>query len=190
MPEATTRCGLVTLAGRPNVGKSTLLNRLVGQKISITSARTQTTRHRLLGIKTSEQAQIVYVDTPGLHKDNKGMMNRHLNRVAGASLQGVDCLVLLIAASGWTQADEYPLQLVAKQGVPVILAINKVDQMKDHRELLPLIEQSSHRMGFDEIIPLSARTGANVHDLESAVRSADVETPGVTKQRSSKEGSD
>lgn len=169
MPETTTRCGMVTLAGRPNVGKSTLLNRLVGQKISITSTRAQTTRHRLLGIRTTEHAQVVYVDTPGLHTDNKGVMNRHLNRVAGASLQGVDCIVLLVAASGWTEADEYPLRLVAEQGIPVILAINKVDQLKDRRQLLPLMEQSGGKMKFAEIVPVSARTGANVDDLERAI---------------------
>lgn len=169
MSETTTRCGLVTLAGRPNVGKSTLLNRLVGQKISITSARAQTTRHRLLGIKTTETAQIVYVDTPGLHTDNKGMMNRHMNRVAGGSLLGVDCIVLLIAASGWTKADEYPLRLVAKQGCPVILAINKIDHLKERHRLLPLIEQSSGKMEFTGIVPVSARTGANIDTLEDVI---------------------
>ena len=169
MPDTLTRSGLVTLAGRPNVGKSTLLNRLVGQKISITSSRAQTTRHRLLGIKTTEQAQIVYVDTPGLHTDNKSMINRHMNRVAGASLQGVDCIVLLIAASGWTRNDEYPLQLAAQQGVPVILAINKLDQLKDRSELLPLIEISGQKSPFAEIVPVSARTGANAEELENAI---------------------
>ncbi|MBI3777964.1 MAG: GTPase Era [Gammaproteobacteria bacterium] len=169
MPDTITRCGLVTLAGRPNVGKSTLLNRLVGQKISITSARAQTTRHRLLGIKTTGQAQIIYVDTPGLHTDNKGMMNRYLNRVADASLQGVDCVVLLIAASGWTKEDAYALQRVARQEIPVILAINKLDELKDRRRLLPLIEQSSGKMTFADIVPVSARTGANVDELENAI---------------------
>jgi GTP-binding protein Era len=169
MSDPITRCGLVTLAGRPNVGKSTLLNRLVGQKISITSARAQTTRHRLLGIKTTEHAQAIYVDTPGLHTDNKGMMNRHLNRVAGASLQGVDCIVLLIVASGWTKEDEYPLQLLAKQEIPVILAINKLDQLKDRGRLLPLMEQSGRKMAFADIVPVSARTGTNVDDLEKTI---------------------
>ena len=169
MSDSITRCGLVTLAGRPNVGKSTLLNRLVGQKISITSARAQTTRHRLLGIKTTEHAQAIYVDTPGLHADNKGMMNRHLNRVAGASLQGVDCIVLLIAASGWTEEDEYPLQLLAKRDIPAILAINKLDQIKDRGRLLPLMEQSGRKMAFADIVPVSARTGANVDDLEKTI---------------------
>jgi GTP-binding protein Era len=169
MPDPVMRCGLVTLAGRPNVGKSTLLNRLVGQKISITSARAQTTRHRLLGIKTTEHVQAIYVDTPGLHTDNKGMMNRHLNRVAGASLQGVDCIVLLIAASGWTKEDEYPLQLLAKQDIPVILAINKLDQLKDRGRLLPLMQQSGRKMAFADIVPISARTGTNVDDLEITI---------------------
>lgn len=169
MPETTTRCGLVALVGRPNVGKSTLLNRLVGQKISITSARAQTTRHRLLGIKTFKQTQVVYVDTPGLHKATKGMMNRHLNRVAGASLPGVDCIVLLMAASGWTKEDEYPLQQVAKQDIPVILAMNKIDQLRNRDQLLPLIEQSRGKMEFAEIVPVSARTGANVDGLEKAI---------------------
>jgi len=169
MSDSITRCGLVTLAGRPNVGKSTLLNRLVGQKISITSARAQTTRHRLLGIKTAGHVQAIYVDTPGLHTDNKGMMNRHLNRVAGASLQGVDCIVLLIAASRWTKEDEYPLQLLAKQDIPVILAINKLDQLKDRGRLLPLMEQSGRKMVFADIVPVSARTGTNVDDLEKTI---------------------
>ncbi len=169
MSDPITRCGLVTLAGRPNVGKSTLLNRLVGRKISITSARAQTTRHRLLGIKTTGHAQAIYVDTPGLHADNKGMMNRHLNRVAGASLQGVDCIVLLIAASGWTEEDGYPLRLLAKQDIPVILAINKLDQIKDRGRLLPLMEQSGRKMAFADIVPVSARTGANVDDLEKTI---------------------
>ena len=169
MSNSTTRSGLVTLAGRPNVGKSTLLNRLVGRKISITSPRAQTTRHRLLGIKTTEQAQIVYVDTPGLHTDNKGMMNRQMNRVADASLQGVDCIVLLIAASGWARGDEYPLERAAQQGIPVILAINKLDLLKDRSELLPLMEMSSRKAGFAEIVPISARTGANTDDLEKAI---------------------
>ena len=169
MSDATTRSGLVTLAGRPNVGKSTLLNRLVGQKISITSSRAQTTRHRLLGIKTTDHTQIVYVDTPGLHADNKGVMNRHMNRVAGASLQGVDCIVLMIAASGWTKQDEYPLQLVVKQGIPVILVINKLDQLKDRSKLLPLMELSNRKAEFAEIVPVSARTGANADDLENVI---------------------
>ncbi|MDH3514627.1 MAG: GTPase Era [Gammaproteobacteria bacterium] len=169
MTDPTARSGMVTLAGRPNVGKSTLVNRLIGHKISITSTRAQTTRHRLLGIKTTEHAQIVYVDTPGLHTDNKGVMNRQMNRVAAASLQGVDCIVLLIAANGWTREDEYPLKLVLQQDIPVILVINKLDQLKDRARLLPLIEFSSRKGDFAEIVPVSARTGANTDELENAI---------------------
>jgi GTP-binding protein Era len=167
--DAITHCGLVTLAGRPNVGKSTLLNSLVGQKISITSPRAQTTRHRLLGIKTAGHAQAIYVDTPGLHEGGKGTMNRHLNKVAGASLQGVDCIVLMIDANGWTQEDERPLQMAAKQKIPVILVINKIDQLKDRDQLLPLMEQSSLKMAFSDIVPVSARAGTNVDDLEKTI---------------------
>ena len=169
MPEAITCSGLVTLAGRPNVGKSTLLNRLIGQKISVTSSKAQTTRHRLLGIKTTRQAQIIYVDTPGLHAHNKGLFNRHLNRVAASSLLGVDCIVLLITSNGWNEADEFPLRLVSEAGVPVILAINKIDQLKDRRQLLPLIALSNQKMAFKEIVPLSATTGENTHELENII---------------------
>ena len=169
MSETASRCGLVTIIGRPNVGKSTLLNRLVGEKISITSSRAQTTRHRLLGIKTTGHDQIVFVDTPGLHTDNKSIMNRQMNRVAAASLQGVDCIVLMIAGSGWVDADEYPLRLAAKQDIPVILAINKIDQIKDRRQLLPFIKQSTDKMAFAAIVPLAARTGTNVGELEKAI---------------------
>ena len=109
------------------------------------------------------------MDTPGLRTVTKGMMNRHLNRVAGASLQGVDCIVLLIAASGWTKEDEYPLQQVVQQGIPVILAMNKIDQLKNRDQLLPLIERSRGKMEFTEIVPVSARTGANVDRLEKAI---------------------
>lgn len=169
MPEAIIFSGLVALAGRPNAGKSTLLNRLIGQKISVTSSKAQTTRHRLLGIKTTGQAQIIYVDTPGLHAHNKGLFNRHLNRVAASSLLGVDCIVLLITSNGWNEADEFPLRLVSEAGVPVILAINKIDQLKDRRQLLPLIALSNQKMAFKEIVPLSATTGENTHELENII---------------------
>ena len=166
---ASHRCGLVTLIGRPNVGKSTLLNRLVGSKISITSSRAQTTRHRLLGIKTTPEMQIIYVDTPGLHASDEGIMNRYMNRAASGSLEGVDCIVLLINSGGWEEADEYPLRLAMKHKIPVILAINKVDLVKDRSRLLPLIKLSGEKADFTEIVPLSARVGTNVAELEHAI---------------------
>jgi GTP-binding protein Era len=163
------RCGLVTLVGRPNVGKSTLLNRLVGAKVSITSPRPQTTRHRLLGIKTDAAAQIIYVDTPGLHPAPGSRLGQHMNRAARGSLEGVDVVVLVITADGWTAADEYPLTLVAGLALPVVLVINKIDLLTDRATLLPLIEASSAKFGFAEIVPVAARRGDNVDTLERAL---------------------
>lgn len=160
------RSGLVAVVGRPNVGKSTLLNRLVGSKVSITSPRPQTTRHRILGIHTGEDAQIVYVDTPGMNPPGKTRLTRYLNRIATGSMEGVDVILLLITADGWREADEYPLSLVRDRPCPVILAINKIDRLKDKRQLLPLIEQSSRKMAFAEVVPISALKGTNVADLE------------------------
>lgn len=164
------RCGRVTLVGRPNVGKSTLLNRLVGAKVSITSPRPQTTRQRLLGIKTANAVQIIYVDTPGLHPpQGGGQLSQHMNRAARASLDGVDAIVLVVTSAGWTDADEYPLKLAAAAGLPVILAINMVDLLEDRALLLPLIEHSAKKFNFTEIVPMSARRNENVDALERAL---------------------
>ncbi len=163
------RCGMVTLVGRPNVGKSTLLNRLVGAKVSIVSPRPQTTRQRLLGIKTADAAQVIYVDTPGLHPPRGGRLGQQMNRAARASLEGVDAIVLVIAAAGWTQADEYPLKLATAAGLPVILAINMIDLLEDRASLLPLIERSAKKFGFTAIVPVSARRGENMDALERAL---------------------
>lgn len=162
--------GYVALIGRPNTGKSTLLNQLVGQKVSITSRRPQTTRHRIIGIKTEAHAQVMYVDTPGLHKTEGGMMSRYLNRAASGSLEGVDCILLLITSNGWKDEDEQALMHAQHQTAPVILVINKVDKLKDPARLLPLIEQSRAKMNFAEIIPVSAQTGTGVADLEATIR--------------------
>lgn len=177
MPEPF-KCGFVTIVGRPNVGKSTLINRLVQQKVSITSQRPQTTRNRLLGIRTDERAQIVYVDTPGLCAGAKSALDRLMNRAARGSLEGVDCVVFVVAASGWTAADDSVLSLVRRQPCPVILAINKIDLLKGRERLLPLMQQAAARMEFDEIIPLSALTGENLADLkDSLLRYLPVQPP-------------
>lgn len=177
MPEPF-KCGFVTIVGRPNVGKSTLINRLVQQKVSITSQRPQTTRNRLLGIRTDERAQIVYVDTPGLCAGAKSALDRLMNRAARGSLEGVDCVVFVVAASGWTAADDSVLSLVRRQPCPVILAINKIDLLKGRERLLPLMKQAAARMEFDEIIPLSALTGENLADLkDSLLRYLPVQPP-------------
>lgn len=177
MPEPF-RCGFVTIVGRPNVGKSTLINRLVQQKVSITSQRPQTTRNRLIGIRTDERAQIVYVDTPGLRAGAKSALDRLMNRAARGSLEGVDCVVFVVAASGWTAADDSVLSLVRRQPCPVILAINKIDLLKGRERLLPLMKQAAERMEFDEIIPLSALTGESLADLkDSLLRYLPVQPP-------------
>lgn len=161
------RCGLVAIVGRPNAGKSTLLNRLVGQKVSITSRRPQTTRHRLIGIRTLPTAQLVYVDTPGIHSaDSSSHLGRLMNRAARGSLEGVDAVVVVITADGWRDEDEAALSLVKDARCPVVLAINKVDQLEQRSELLPLMEASARRRSFAGIVPLSARTGENVPELE------------------------
>lgn len=163
------RSGLVAIVGRPSVGKSTLLNRLVGAKVSIVSPRPQTTRHRILGIHTSEGYQIVYVDTPGMNPPGKTHLTRYLHRAATGSVEGVDVILLLITADGWREADEYPLSVVRGRACPVILVINKIDRLKDKRQLLPLIEQSSRKMTFAEVVPVSALKGTNVADLERSI---------------------
>lgn len=164
------RSGFVSLVGKPNVGKSTLVNKLVGRKISITSRRPQTTRHRILGIRTEPDSQMILVDTPGLHSNDKKMLNRVINRTARNSMSDVDVLVLMINANGWNQEDELPLGLAREQGVPVVLAINKVDRLKDKARLLPLIDASRKRCEFAEIVPISALSGYNVEELYGVIR--------------------
>jgi GTP-binding protein Era len=161
------RSGLVTLFGRPNVGKSTLLNRLVGTKVSIVSAKPQTTRHRILGIRTDDAMQAVFVDTPGLTRDIPQRIHRYMGRAASGSLEGVDLALLVVTADGWRQEDDYPLTLAQQADCPVVLVINKIDRTKDRRQLLPVIEQLSHKMKFAEVVPLSAQTGKNVEALEA-----------------------
>jgi GTP-binding protein Era len=161
------RCGFVAIIGRPNAGKSTLLNRLVGQKVSITSRRPQTTRDRVLGIRSLPQAQLVYVDTPGIHRAEGGReLSRIMNRAARGSLEGVDVLLLVITADGWRPEDEPALALARRATCPVILVINKIDRLERRDRVLPLIEESKQRMAFAEIVPVSARTGDNVPELE------------------------
>jgi GTPase len=163
------RSGYVALVGRPNVGKSTLLNRILGQKVSITSRRPQTTRHRILGIKTGEQVQAVYVDTPGLHRGGKRAMNRYMNRAATDALQDVDLVVFVVEGTRWTDEDELVLEKLRQLSCPVILAVNKIDRVTDKKKLLPYLQQVSGHMDFAQIIPLSAKQGSQVAELEQAV---------------------
>lgn len=163
------RCGYVSLIGRPNVGKSTLMNYVLGQKISITSHRPQTTRHRILGIKTTDSVQIVYVDTPGIHDNETKAMNRYMNRTAGASFKDVDVIVLLVEAMRWTDEDELVIKRLAHITTPVILAVNKVDLIKKKDQLLPFIEKIKNKYDFKDIIPLSAIKGDNIEGFEKLI---------------------
>ncbi len=163
------RCGYVAIIGRPNVGKSTLLNYLLGQKISITSRKPQTTRHSLLGIKTKDNIQTIYIDTPGLHQRMHNAMNRYLNRAAINSIEGVDIIVWLVEALQWTDEDNYVLKALAKTSVPVILAINKIDKVANRDTLLPYLEKVTAKHNFIEIFPISALKNQNVEQLETKI---------------------
>lgn len=162
-------CGYIALVGRPNTGKSTLLNRILGQKISITSRRPQTTRHRVLGIKTVEQAQLIYVDTPGMHDFSGRAMNRHMNRTASSVLQDVDVVVFLVDRLDWSADDELALKQLSRVTCPVILAVNKVDLLKDRSVLLPGLQALAAKREFAEIMPISASRGDNVPELEARI---------------------
>jgi GTP-binding protein Era len=169
-PETIThRCGYVAIIGRPNVGKSTLVNRLVGQKFSITSRKAQTTRHRLLGIKTSPRAQIIYVDTPGLHARAGRALNRYMNRAATGALVGVDVILFLVEAGKWTDDDNHVLSRLADAEAPIIAAVNKVDRVSDKQTLLPYIDELTQRAEFREVVPISALHGTNTERLEQLV---------------------
>ncbi len=156
---------MVAIVGRPNVGKSTLLNKLLGQKISITSRKPQTTRHRILGIDTDGDKQAVYVDTPGLHKEEKKAINRFMNRAAASSLGEVGLVLMVVEGTRWTEQDQHVLEKVKQSGLPVWLIINKTDNVKDKNELLPHVQWLSGQFEFDKIIPVSAKQGSNVDDL-------------------------
>ena len=169
-PETVTvhRAGTVAIVGRPNVGKSTLLNRLVGCKVSITSSRPQTTRQRITGIVPRADAQIVFVDTPGYQTEHDNALNRAMNRSVSASLQEVDTVVWMVEALRYDERDERVSKLLAPQ-MPVILAINKIDAIREKPLLLPFIERVSARRQFDSIIPVSATKGSQVGELLDAI---------------------
>jgi len=173
-----THCGFVAIVGRPNVGKSTLLNRILGQKISITSRRAQTTRHRILGIKTHDHIQTIYLDTPGIHRQGGKEMNRIMNRTATRSLVDVDVVVLVLEGTRFTDEDELALQQIKRQTAPVILVINKADKIKDKEKLLPFIAKSAESFAYAHIVPVSAKTGKGVDELEKTIETFLPEGPG------------
>jgi GTP-binding protein Era len=166
MTKNNPRCGLVAIVGRPNVGKSTLLNTLLGQKISITSRKPQTTRHRILGILTEDHYQAVLVDTPGLHTEEKRAINRLMNRAASSSISEVELIVFLVEGTHWQTDDELVLKKIKQSGVPCVLAINKVDNVQDKEALLPHLQKISEMHDFREVVPISASKGDNVDKIK------------------------
>lgn len=165
----SSRCGYVAIVGRPNVGKSTLLNHILGQKISITSRKPQTTRHRILGIKTEGDIQAIYVDTPGIHRQGEKALNRYMNRAATDSVKDVDVVVFVVDGLKWTDGDEWVLNKLSRVQEPVILVVNKVDQIEDKARLLPHLEALAQKREFAAIIPLSALKGQQLPALEEEV---------------------
>ena len=167
--QTTTRCGTIAIIGRPNVGKSTLLNKILGEKLSITSAKPQTTRHQILGIKTQENTQSIYLDTPGLHQQTERRLSREMVREAINALANVDVIGFVIEAGRWSSEDEAILERLKQQAHPVILIVNKVDKIKDKTRLLPFLQSCYGKMPFLAVVPLSAQKGDNVAELEKII---------------------
>lgn len=168
MSAAVTHTGLVAIVGRPNVGKSTLMNRLVGQKISIVSRKAQTTRHRITGVLTEGGRQFVFVDTPGFQTHHRNALNTTMNRTVGQVLQEVDVMMFLIEAGRFGQDDQKVLKMIP-DGARVVLVINKVDLEEDKGRLLPFIERMAKEYPFAEIVPVSAERGSNLPELVATV---------------------
>lgn len=159
----------MAIVGKPNVGKSTLLNHMLGQKISITSHKPQTTRHRIMGIKTREHIQLIYLDTPGIHLNANSAINRYMNRTASGSIVDVDLVLFVVTAGDWQEEDQEVLNKIRNGRIPVILVINKIDRLKDKASLLSFIKLLSAMHEFVEVIPVSAYNGDNVAELEELI---------------------
>src|SRR5699024_4377538 len=165
-----TRCGVVAFIGRPNVGKSTLMNHLIGQKISITSRRPQTTRHRIHGILTRDNYQLVIADTPGIQEEEQRALNKVMNQTAYQALAGVDVICFTVDALKWNQGDEYVLSLLEGLQVPVFLVLNKIDTLDEKNQLLPHIARLQEKREFAEVVPVSALGGHNLDALEATLQ--------------------
>ncbi len=163
-------CGYVAILGRPNVGKSTLLNHLIGQKLSITSRKPQTTRHQILGIKTTEDAQFVFVDTPGLHKGGRQALHRYLNRAAQSIIEDMDVIVFVVEALRWEEEDDIVLEYIKNANCSIVLVVNKIDLIKDKDELLPYLEKVGNKHPFSSIVPVSANKNLQLDELLAIVK--------------------
>ncbi|MGP1956810.1 MAG: GTPase Era [Arsenophonus sp. NC-PE1-MAG3] len=170
MSKQKTYCGFVAIIGRPNVGKSTLLNQLLGQKVSITSRKPQTTRHRIMGIETEGNYQIIYIDTPGLHVKEKRAINRLMNRAASNSITDVELIIFVVEGIYWTIDDEMVINKLSHLLCPVLLVINKIDNLVDKTLLLPHIEFLSKQMNFLDIVPISTKKGTGIDFITKILR--------------------
>ena len=170
MTETKTRCGYVAIVGRPNVGKSTLLNHILGQKLCITSRKPQTTRHTLLGIKTEDDLQMIFVDTPGIHTNQERAINRVMNRSAASVISDVDLVIFVVDRFEWSEADEYVAKYLGNNSTPVIVAVNKVDMVEDKATLLPHLQFLSGRVEAADLVPLSALRKTNLDELEAKIK--------------------
>ncbi|OCG64473.1 GTPase Era [Gilliamella sp. wkB18] len=170
MTEKTKHCGFVAIVGRPNVGKSTLLNQLLGQKVSITSRKAQTTRHRIVGIDTQDNDQIIYIDTPGLHIEEKRAINRLMNRAASSSIGDVELVIFVVEGTHWTDDDEMVVNKLKDCKSPVLLVINKIDNVTGKTQLLPHIQTISQKVNFLDVIPISAETGEGIDIIKNIVK--------------------
>ncbi|NLY12124.1 MAG: GTPase Era [Gammaproteobacteria bacterium] len=169
MTEQVTRCGYVAVVGRPNVGKSTLVNHILGQKLAITSRKPQTTRHNMLGIKTEGAVQAVYVDTPGLHIGGQTALNRFMNRSALTALKDVDVAIFVVDRMRWTEEDEMVFERIKHLTCPLIIAVNKADRLEDKSQLLAHLAWLSQKLPNAQIVPMSALHGQNLDTLERLV---------------------
>ncbi len=169
MTEEETRCGYVAVVGRPNVGKSTLVNHILGQKLAITSRKPQTTRHNMLGIKTESAVQAVYVDTPGLHKGGQTALNRFMNRSALTALKDIDVAIFVVDRMRWTDEDEMVFERIQYLTCPLIIAVNKADRLEDKSQLLAHLEWLATKLPNAQIVPVSALHGHNLETLERLV---------------------
>ena len=172
------RCGTIAIAGRPNTGKSSLLNRLVGEKLSIVSSKAQTTRHLVTGILTTDECQYIFTDSPGFQREHRNAMHRTLNRRAGEAARESDLTLFVVEALRFGEEDRAALALVPR-GAKVVVAVNKVDRLKDATQLLPFLERLAKERDFHAIVPVSARTGKNLPELLRVLRGALPEAPAM-----------
>lgn len=175
----TQRCGYIAVVGRPNVGKSTLMNRLIGVRLSIATHKPQTTRHQILGVVTRGEDQMVFVDTPGYHLGEKRAINRYMNRAALGSLSDVDVAVFVVQAMRWSDEDQALLDRLIQRDLPIVAVVNKVDVVDDKESLLPFLQALSERHDFAALVPLSARKGQGVDQLEKELKAFLPEQPHI-----------